>query len=146
MKTIALLFSILVSSITVSWGQVFDLQSGSTGSTNVLGPVPTLGTLLIDYQFYSIPDSMDVYYDNIDIFSSGWMSGSGQFSIPYGAGGSTSITIVINDTIPGDVWAYTPTIETVPEPGSASFLVLGISCVFYWARCKGRRSRLEAVA
>jgi len=100
MKITILSFSILIGSIAVSWGQSFDPQFGTTGSTNIIGPVPIVGTLLIDYNFFTIPDSMDVYYDSVDIFSSGLVSGSGQFSIPYGLGLSTNITIVVNNAPP----------------------------------------------
>jgi len=69
---------------------------------------------------------MDVYYDNTDIFSSGYINGAGQFTIPYGPGTATSIMIVMNkanDAPPGSVWVYTAEVVPVPEPGS--FMIFG---------------------
>ena len=94
--------------------------SGSaSANTNLVGPVPNVGTLVIDYNFYTQPDSMDVYYDGVDIFSttslnppSGLISGAGTFTVPYGRGVSTNIVIVMNQNgNPGgtnDQWTYTP--------------------------------------
>src|SRR5437899_9283307 len=58
----------------------------------ILCPVPHAGILRIDYEFFSIPDTLDVYYEDVDIFSSGWVQRSGQFDIPYGPGNSTNLT------------------------------------------------------
>ena len=86
---------------------------GATASTNVLGPVGTSGTLLINYDFYSVPDTMDVYYQGVDIFSSGPVSNSGQFVIPFGPGLATNLVIVMNqgnNTNSTTAWEYTPSV------------------------------------
>jgi subtilisin-like proprotein convertase family protein len=82
--------------------------------TNTIGPVTNSGLLLIDYDFFQVPDSMDVFYDGVDIFSSGLVSGAGTFTIPYGPGISTNIQIVMdlayNNAPPSTRWQYTPTV------------------------------------
>ncbi len=85
----------------------------AAASTNILSPVATAGILLVNYDFYNVPDSMDVYYDGVNIFSTGLISGNGQFQIPYGPGVGTSISIVMNqggNPNIGTAWVYTPTV------------------------------------
>jgi subtilisin-like proprotein convertase family protein len=88
------------------------IAGGQAATTNVIGPVPTSGTLYIDYDFYTVPDSMDVYYDGVDIFSTGGLvSGAGTYTIPYGPGTGNTITIVMNQNgnpQPTTQWIYTP--------------------------------------
>jgi subtilisin-like proprotein convertase family protein len=91
-------------------------------ATNVLSPIPNSGVLIIDYDFFSQPDRMDVFYDNVDIFSttsinppSGLVSGSGTFTIPYGPGTGATISIVMNqggNTNSGTLWNYIPRVVT----------------------------------
>lgn len=145
MKTIALV-TILLGSVASTLGQTFPTQSGTTTATNILTPVPLQGTLQIDYNFYVVPDTMDVYYDGADIFSSGLISGGGQFDIPYGPGSSDSITIIMDQEgviEPGDdVWTYTPTI-VVPEPDSLALLIMAgliLTKIWHFRTSVGRRS------
>ncbi|MCX6896880.1 MAG: S8 family serine peptidase, partial [Verrucomicrobia bacterium] len=91
-------------------------------NTNVIGPVPTSGILLIDYNFHQVPDTLDVWYDGVNIFSSGLISNPGPypglgtrqtFTIPYGPGTATNITIIMNqgnNPNPITVWDYTPAV------------------------------------
>ena len=67
---------------------------------------------------YAVPDSLDVYYDGQNIFSSGLLSSSGQFVIAYGPGASDSLTIVVDQdgALPFSLWTYTPTIDSGPRP------------------------------
>jgi hypothetical protein len=134
----------LFGSAPGSSAQVFSLQSGGgqLAATNILSPVPNSGTLLIDYNFFAVPDTMDVYYGGTDIFSSGLVSYSGQFVIPYGPGPDTSLMIVMNQggtALPATVWQYQPTI--VPEPGFLSLLALGFFSVGAFCR---RRNLVSA--
>jgi len=88
---------------------------GANANTNIIGPVLTSGILLINYNFYTVPDQMDVYYDGQHIFGSGYINGAGQFSIPYGPGQATNIVIVMNqgNNPRTTAWVYTP--EVVSE-------------------------------
>ena len=85
---------------------------GPSGGTNVLSPVPTSGTLLVKYDFGSLyPDVLDVYYDGVHIYNSGWLLNTGWLSIDYGPGNSTSITTIIDQGVAPDPltsWNFTP--------------------------------------
>ena len=55
-------------------------------STNVIGPVGSSGQVIINYDFYTIPDTINIYYDGALLYSNTF-SGSGQFTTPnYGPG------------------------------------------------------------
>ena len=90
---------------------------GATANTNVLTPVATSGILRIDYNFFTVPDTMDVYYDGVLIYSTGLIGGNNggvPLQIPYGPGTGTSITIVMNqgnNSNTGTRWVYTPNVE-----------------------------------
>ena len=91
---------------------------GAAASTNILGPVGTSGTLLINYDFFTVPDTMDVYYQDLTtpIFRSGPVSGSGRFSISYGPGFATNLVIVMNqgnNTNATTQWIYTPSVVSL---------------------------------
>lgn len=83
-----------------------------SGSTNTFTVPTNSGTLLINYNFFMFPDDMRVYYGNTRIFDSGLINGAGTFSIDFGPGASTAITITMNEpgTNPtgtnGDAWQY----------------------------------------
>jgi len=112
----------------LSFGQVYvGGISGFNTDTNVLGPIPLSGTLLVDYDFFTLPDTMDVYYDGNDIFNSGSVSGNGQFVIPYGPGASSSVTIIMDQAFtpfPESTWTYN--VSVAPEPETFTLFVLGI--------------------
>jgi subtilisin-like proprotein convertase family protein len=82
------------------------------GDTNVIGVGTNQGTLLINYNFYQIPDDLRIYYGGQRIFDSGLANGAGTFAVNYGPGSSTNVTIVMNEagTNPngtnGDLWTY----------------------------------------
>ena len=73
-----------------------DSFQGSNAVSTPYTPVPTSGILVVDYGYDVAPDSIDVYYDSVDIFSRSNVSGPGQFVIPYGPGVGNTITIVMN--------------------------------------------------
>jgi subtilisin-like proprotein convertase family protein len=84
----------------------------ANANTNVLFPVPTSGTLLINYDFFTVPDSMIVYYDGLVLTNTGLISGAGTLTIPYGPGIGNSITIVMNQggNPNQTAWTYTPSV------------------------------------
>jgi hypothetical protein len=118
------LTAIVLSSVSLSFGQGFPPVTGETTHTNILTPVPLSGTLLIDYDFLAIPDTVDVYYDGTNIFSSGLVNGSGQFVVPYGPGLSHSLMIIMDQTSapPGTIWSYTPSLADSSQPGPTASL------------------------
>ncbi|HZT21808.1 MAG TPA: LamG-like jellyroll fold domain-containing protein [Verrucomicrobiae bacterium] len=109
-----------VGHLTVFTNFFGPLVSGGLATTNIsIGPVPNVGTLLINYDFFTQPDALAVYYDGVNIFSTtnlnpptGLISGSGQFRIPYGPGLSSNLVVVMNPGgNPGttnDAWTFTP--------------------------------------
>jgi hypothetical protein len=108
-----------IFSTSFTFGQIFPQQAGSgfNPATNILSPVPLVGLLRIDYNFFAIPDTLDVYYEDKNIFSSGLLQGFGQFNIPYGPGNSTNLVIIINKNFgdPNTNWQYTPSVlQPVP--------------------------------
>ena len=136
-KRIGLPFIILLGSVVMSCGQVFPVQAGDAPATNSFTPVSNFGNLVIDYNFYSVPDTMDIYYNGLNIFSSGPVSGSGEFVIPYEPGPSSDFTIVIDQAgvlSPTTLWSYQLT-AVVPEPSSAWLIGLGLP-VFAFCRWK----------
>jgi subtilisin-like proprotein convertase family protein len=87
--------------------------TGSFTPTNTVIPVGTnSGTLLINYNFFTIDDDMRIYYGNTRIFDSGLINGAGTFSVDFGPGTSNTVTIAMNEpgTNPngtnGDAWQY----------------------------------------
>ncbi|WP_040549743.1 hypothetical protein [Pedosphaera parvula] len=134
-KTIGLTLVVLFGSMAMSFGQAFPVMAGSAPATNSFTPVPNFGSLVIDYNFYTVPDTMDVYYNDVNIFSSGQVSGAGQFFIPYGPGSPTSLTIVMDQAgvvSPTTEWMYQVT--AVPEPGCLWFLSLGLPLLVFCPR------------
>ena len=75
------------------------------------------GTISVNYNFYSIEDEMRIYYGGVLLTNTGLIPGSGSFSINYGPGQSTIITIIMNQGsgLFGTVWDYTASIQTVGE-------------------------------
>ena len=141
MKLHGLILSLLCCALTPArWQIVFPTQyGGGQPLTNIFTGIPDMGTLLIDYQFYQSPDAMDVYFNETPIFSSGPVSGQGQFSIPYGLGPSVplpTLTIVMNAVSAESVslWEYTPTVVPVPEPGVWWLAGLGALALVRWRR------------
>ncbi len=87
--------------------------------TNILHVGANQGTLFVDYDFYALPDTMDVYYDNALIYDSGLVSYTNDVSIPFGPGLSTNLVIIMdegNNTDTNTLWEYT---ATVVAPGPA---------------------------
>ncbi len=102
----------MITTTTNFLGQV---KSGDfKANTNVITPIPASGALLIDYDFLQEPDTLDVFYGVNDIFSTGFVSGAGQFFIPFGTGTATDLTIIMNKggntNNPTTIWSYTPKI------------------------------------
>ena len=87
--------------------------------TNTLHVGANQGTLFVDYNFYMLPDTMHVYYDDVLIYDSGLVSFTNHAAIPFGPGVSTNILIIMdegNNSDTNTLWEYT---ATVVCPGPA---------------------------
>jgi hypothetical protein len=80
-----------------AWVQIGESSGDWNGATNIIKTGQTSGTIEIDYSFYSIPDTLHVYYDDVRIFDSGWVSNSGTFWLNYGPGTGTDVIIVMDE-------------------------------------------------
>ena len=88
-------------------------SGGPIASTTVIGPVQPEGNIQVDYDFFSVPDRMTIYYDGNQIFDSGLVSGAGSFCVDYGPGAATNLVLVMNEgnnSNPFTAWQYTATI------------------------------------
>jgi subtilisin-like proprotein convertase family protein len=88
-------------------------SGGAIQTNNILTNIPPQGVLIITYQFFDVPDQMDVY-DSLGqhIFHSGFVNQGGTFTIPYGPG-VTFLNIIMNqgnNPIGTTAWEYTPQI------------------------------------
>jgi hypothetical protein len=86
--------------------------SGSAAAvTNIVNTLTNQGTLIINYNFFQIPDTMHIYYDGVRIFDSGLISGTGSFTVDYGPGTATDVVIIMNEGGNPNTteWQYTVT-------------------------------------
>ena len=68
------------------------------------------GQFTITYDFYSIPDTMDVLYDGQTIYQTGLINGDGSITLPFGPGNTKLIQVIMNlgdNTDTGTAWEYT---------------------------------------
>jgi subtilisin-like proprotein convertase family protein len=80
----------------------------AAAATNVIQVAPATGTLVVNYNFYSVPSRMVVYDQSGNpIFNSGCTNGSGTFNLAYT--NSSSFVIVMNPDggQSGAGWEYT---------------------------------------
>ena len=86
---------------------------GPAGATNVIPTGANQGTLLINYNFFAIPDTMHIYYDGVRILDSGLVSGSGTFQVDFGPGLSSNVVVIMDENSTeslGDAWQYSLTV------------------------------------
>ena len=84
------------SGVTVTNSVPLTTSGGAAANTNVVGLAGNQGTLIVNYNFYEVPDRMDVYYDGALIYDTGLISYSNTFSVNFGPGLSTNLVIVMN--------------------------------------------------
>lgn len=84
-------------------------------NTNVINTGATEGDITISWNFYQVPDQMDIYYEGQSVVAGAAVplsSGSGTKTFHYGPGTSTQVTIVMdkdNTADNGTAWDYSIT-------------------------------------
>ncbi|MEP6662177.1 MAG: S8 family serine peptidase [Verrucomicrobiota bacterium] len=84
----------------------------ATPQTNIISTPLNSGILQIDYDFFDVPDQMQIYYDTLLIYDTGLINGAGSLTIPFGPGIDTNVFIVMNgngNPNPVTAWTYTVT-------------------------------------
>jgi subtilisin-like proprotein convertase family protein len=79
-------------------------------STNVIDTGETAGSFTVNYNFFPVPDEMEIFYEGTVLTNTGFISGPGQFNLNFGPGTSTQITVVMNpnsNPIQATYWTYT---------------------------------------
>ena len=73
------------------------------------------GLLQLEYDFFSIPDSLRVYYEGQIIFDSS-LSGQGTIRVPFGPGSARRVNIVVNEESgpASTAWEYTVSFRPPP--------------------------------
>jgi len=73
------------------------------------------GQLQFDYDFFTVPDSLRVYYEGQLIFDRS-LSGQGTIRVPFGPGSIRSVNIVINEDggLSSTAWEYTVSFKPPP--------------------------------
>jgi hypothetical protein len=65
------------------------------------------GTFNFQYETYSIPDQIDVYYEGVIVFTTGVPVGENKtVQITYGPGTDTTVRVVVTGPS-GTLWNYT---------------------------------------
>ncbi len=92
---------------TASGGPAEDRFTTDTGANE--------GTVIVNYDFLTVPDSLTIYYDNQQIFATGLTNGIGTVEVPFGPGNSTEVEIVMNEGsgLFSTLWQYS--LSIVPK-------------------------------
>ena len=116
------------------------------------------GTLTIIYDFYSIPDAINVYLGTNQlpvnrIFATGLTNGSASVNIPFGPSTNDTLRIIVNEgnnSNQGTAWVYdlalTAVISTTPQPVpvGAQKVILGGEFNNFDLRRRNKIARLNA--
>ncbi len=83
--------------------------SGGFGVTPTLHSVGSKsGTIQLNYEMYSIPDKLEVFYEGKLLFSTnGFVSGNKTESITYNYNKETEIEVIVTGNDAGTAWEYT---------------------------------------
>ncbi|MDB6033648.1 MAG: Peptidase and in kexin sedolisin, partial [Verrucomicrobiales bacterium] len=86
-------------------------SGGAAPDTNIVMTGVNEGSIQIDYDFQTIDDQMQIFYDGRVIYDTGMINGIGSFTVDFGPGTSTDVVIVMNprNGNTGTGWSYTPT-------------------------------------
>ncbi|MFO1476928.1 MAG: S8 family serine peptidase [Verrucomicrobiota bacterium] len=91
-------------------------NGGPDQDIQYIAPSTTNGTLIVQYDFFQVPDTMNVYYNfqtnGTPAYTTGYVPGPGSFSLPID-GSISNITIVMNqggNSNTNTVWTYTASV------------------------------------
>lgn len=80
-------------------------SSGGQGVTTLtIDLLKASGTFEVSYQMYTVPDSLSVYYEGSQIFSTGGLVSGGATTLVNFAGRSTIIQVTIDAPLDGTLW------------------------------------------
>ena len=103
------------SGLTITNTLPLQSAGGPLADTNIVPVSADGGTLIVSYDFFPVPDTMHVYYDGALIYDTGLTSYSNIFSVDFGPGVATNLTIVMNEgnnSRTGTLWEYTAQVVT----------------------------------
>ena len=82
-------------------------SGGQKGDTRTIQLTSTQGTMKFKYEMYGVPDRLEVIYQNQTILDTGFISGSGELSVPFnGDTGQVTIKLTGNQENAGTQWNY----------------------------------------
>lgn len=87
----------LGATLTVTNSIPVSFSGGPVAVTNTFDTGENSGTIVINYDFFALPDEMRLYYETNLLYDSGLVSFKGSTNISYGPGASTSFTIIMNE-------------------------------------------------
>lgn len=84
------------STVTITNFVPVAANGGAAAQTNFIETASVFGTFTVDYDFFGVPDQMTIYYEGVQLFDTGLVSGAGRLNLSYGPGTSTQIEIRMN--------------------------------------------------
>ena len=108
-------------------------SGGSQENDQIIDTGATSGSITINYNMFTIPDDLRVYYPPVGvpgstrIFDTGLVSGSGTAVVNYGPGTSTTVEIIMDQGggSSGTAWTYTAVIHPNVLTSSSGLIKLG---------------------
>ena len=84
--------------------------AGGVGVTTTVHELGTAGptSFQLTYEMFSIPDQLDVFYEGVNIYTTGTVVSGGQtVTVAVPQGSSTQVTVVVTGPDPSTAWEYT---------------------------------------
>jgi hypothetical protein len=83
------------------------LPGGGGVTTTAHNVNRTSGTLRIDWNAFGAADRFQIFYENVEIFNSGFVTNLGGANVPFGPGTSTFVQVVVTGGPGSTQWEYT---------------------------------------
>lgn len=85
------------------------LASGGQGVTTTIHELGTTGptSFTVDWDMLVQQDSLEVFYEGVELFDTGIVGGTGSATVTVPAGSSSQVTVVMTGPEIGTVWYYT---------------------------------------